>query len=140
MVKREFQPFRGLWGLPGGKVRFGESVAEAAERELFEETGLKASFRELCGVVAESVFDAERLVAHHLLMVCRMGRGSRAIRRSREGEVRWFPSRELVECLGQFVPSDRLILSRLVMARGSRRYFHCVVCRQDNDYKVRSFQ
>ena len=40
----------GLWCLPGGAVESGESVAEACEREVFEETGLRSRVKRLIGV------------------------------------------------------------------------------------------
>lgn len=40
LYKKLRQPYFGKVGQVGGKVRFGESMEEAAKRELFEETGL----------------------------------------------------------------------------------------------------
>ncbi|MEX5716901.1 NUDIX domain-containing protein [Geodermatophilus maliterrae] len=40
LVRRRNAPGRGLWSVPGGRVEPGESLAEAVEREVREETGL----------------------------------------------------------------------------------------------------
>jgi acetyl-CoA carboxylase carboxyl transferase subunit beta len=39
--QRNKEPHRGSWVIPGGKIHAFESIAEAAARELQEETGLK---------------------------------------------------------------------------------------------------
>lgn len=41
LVQRGHEPQRGRWTVPGGKVEPGESPAQAAVREAFEETGLR---------------------------------------------------------------------------------------------------
>jgi len=41
MVRRGKPPAEGLWAIPGGSVELGETLQKAAEREIFEETGVR---------------------------------------------------------------------------------------------------
>lgn len=47
LVQRRREPEAGHWGLPGGKVDLFETMAAAAEREIFEELGLTIVARDL---------------------------------------------------------------------------------------------
>ena len=51
LVKRRRAPEAGHWSLPGGKVDFGESVADAVKREILEEVGLEIVLLSSLGVV-----------------------------------------------------------------------------------------
>ena len=45
-MQRGREPGRGKWSLPGGRIEPGETAAEAAAREVFEETGLRVEIGE----------------------------------------------------------------------------------------------
>ncbi|SLM30564.1 ADP-ribose pyrophosphatase (fragment) [Desulfamplus magnetovallimortis] len=40
LVKRGKAPAKGVWAIPGGRVKLGETLKLAAQREVLEETGI----------------------------------------------------------------------------------------------------
>ena len=41
LVRRANPPSRDIWAIPGGRIQIGESLQQAAEREILEETGVR---------------------------------------------------------------------------------------------------
>lgn len=56
--ERRKNPYFGFWGLPSGKIQWGETIAETARRESLEETGLDADFT-VVSVYHEAVRNTE---------------------------------------------------------------------------------
>ena len=50
----------GQWGLPGGGVEIGETIAEAVVREVLEETGLTVRPRRIVGVYSQPALQVVR--------------------------------------------------------------------------------
>jgi len=68
LASRANEPMRGVWTLPGGLVEAGETLAEAALRELTEEVGITA---EVVGVLSPTeiiVRDEAGRARHHYVV------------------------------------------------------------------------
>ena len=97
LVKRDKEPNKGQWSIPGGKQKIGETLVEAAQRELLEETGVKVDQLLLVDVVDAIIPDVEGKIKYHYTLVDYMGQWQSG--ESRPGddaqEVRWVHLNEL---------------------------------------------
>jgi ADP-ribose pyrophosphatase YjhB (NUDIX family) len=70
--ERRKNPYYGFWGLPTGKVRWGEQICETAAREAKEETGLDVKF-EILGLYHElvNVEGTDEYMEDKMFFICR---------------------------------------------------------------------
>lgn len=61
VVQRGRAPAAGRWSLPGGRVEVGERAADAARREVHEETGLEVEVASFVGF-SEAIDDDHHIV------------------------------------------------------------------------------
>ncbi len=140
LIKRNFLPFVGLWGMPGGKIHFGEHLDQAIIREIFEECHIKTEWIELCGVVTENLYINKSQSMHYLLHICRLKPTSFSIKSSNEGNVQWFELNKILKLKHLIIPSDFIMLQRLVLTKPKKLYFRCEVINHNNQYQIKSFR
>jgi ADP-ribose pyrophosphatase len=98
LVRRGRPPSRGAWAIPGGRVRLGESLQVAAEREIREETGVVIRARAPVYVFDAIQHDGQGRVKFHYVIVdlaadyvagaCRPGDDA--------ADARWIDAEELL--------------------------------------------
>ena len=69
LVERGKPPAEGVWALPGGSVELGESLAQAVEREVLEETGVVVRAGDVIHAFDAIVRDDDSQVRFHYVIV-----------------------------------------------------------------------
>jgi ADP-ribose pyrophosphatase YjhB (NUDIX family) len=81
MAQRGKQPLKGWWSLPGGALEIGESLANAVQREVREETGLEIEPISVFEIFERIIRDANGAPEYHYVLIdylCRVTGGNLA--------------------------------------------------------------
>lgn len=68
IVKRANDPYKGEWSIPGGRVELGETLVEAVQREVREETGLDVRVGDVIEVFEHIAREDGRLRYHFVII------------------------------------------------------------------------
>ena len=94
LVQRGHEPERGRWTVPGGRLEPGETLGQAAAREVLEETGLEVEVQEELWSLRRQVDDQHDYEIHDFRATVTGGR----LRPGDDApDARWFTSDELAE-------------------------------------------
>ena len=110
LARRGKPPRAGDWSLPGGAQKLGETVFEAARREVEEETGLAIEVLGIVDVVDSIQPDAAGRIHYHYTLVDVFAEAADGVAEANDdaAEVGWFTLDELGS-LGLWSETERII-------------------------------
>ena len=73
LVRRENEPGKGRWSIPGGLLELGEKIQDGAKREIREETGLEVEIYRLIDVGENITYDRDCRIRFHYVLIDFLG-------------------------------------------------------------------
>jgi ADP-ribose pyrophosphatase len=97
LARRAHPPSEGRWSVPGGMIELGETIQNAAQRELHEECGVEIETDEVVNVADNIVLNESGRIRFHYVVIYLLAHhvSGEAHPNSDVSEVRWVTAREL---------------------------------------------
>ena len=97
LAKRGKKPRFNSWSIPGGAQELGETIEDAAHREIMEETGLVIEILGLVEVVNSINLDDEKRVQFHYTLIDFVAewKGGNLVAGDDAADARWVPINEI---------------------------------------------
>lgn len=97
LIKRDQEPAKGIWTVPGGLVELGETLAAAANREVTEECGINIKLLDCIDYFEFIEKEASSQIKYHYVVVefFALYAGGQLQAASDAGQARWFLRNEL---------------------------------------------
>lgn len=114
LVRRAHEPNRGQWSIPGGTVELGETLSQAAAREVWEECQVRVEPGEVVATSDLIERDAQGRIRYHYVLLDLAARYSSGepVAATDALEVRWVTAAELnrLDVIPRLLPVLRLAL------------------------------
>lgn len=138
LLKREKRPFKGYWGMIGGKTKFDEGIPEAVEREVEEEAGIKIDTNsvKVRSVMLERVKTNQGISHGNILILTEAKPLNDINSKIVNGQhINWFKLSELKK--NKIILSDMWMIENFIKKRSEVKIPHIIM--EEKDGELTSF-
>ena len=137
LLKRNNDPYKGLWAFPGGKVEENEDVLVAARREAAEETALTFSDFQILGSAREDIIDryTGKVLYSYDMSLVKLIPSDSSFMISVEGELRWLDIANF-RSSANIVPTDIDMFEKFCMSKCLDSFYYRVIYDRAKGYSI----
>ena len=109
LIRRNEEPYKNHWDLPGGHIEKGETIKDASQRELREELGVHINNLQLERRIQFQIPDFSKPFKVHLIKASLLGTYIGPLDRNEVADYEWFSRDALPEMI---IPFLKLVLEK----------------------------